>query len=326
MEEALRQVRKVEPRSLAYFRTARPDDIPNDLETSTTPSVYHILGSTRHDYAVTEEDVLEFLSDLQAGKRPPYLFDALREHHLLFLGCGFQDWLARFFIRIMKDEPFSSRARRAQIIADQRVQGDGNLVMFLKHYELEVFHPGTAADFVAELNKRWLALAGPAPAATPEAAQPTAGMIKGAVFLSYSRTNKDPVRKIAKVLNEAGIDVWFDETDLEGGDDFDRVIRQNIRNCSLFLPFMSREAEQESGRYFRTEWRVAAQQAERYFGTEVKFIIPIALDDVAVSSPGIPQEFRPLNWVRLPAAEATKELIDLIRAEYRRKQAPQYPR
>ena len=39
-----------------------------------------------------------------------------------------------------------------------------------------------------------------------------------AVFLSYAREDADAARKIADSLRAAGTEVWFDETELGGGD------------------------------------------------------------------------------------------------------------
>ena len=46
------------------------------------------------------------------------------------------------------------------------------------------------------------------------------------IFISYSRKDMDFVRKLAVDLETAGYDVWWDITDLYGGDDW---IRVNVR-------------------------------------------------------------------------------------------------
>jgi hypothetical protein len=44
------------------------------------------------------------------------------------------------------------------------------------------------------------------------------------VFISYSRKDIDFARKLASDLEKAGYDVWWDITDLRGGDDWVRTI------------------------------------------------------------------------------------------------------
>ena len=54
----------------------------------------------------------------------------------------------------------------------------------------------------------------------------------GAVFLSYASQDAEAARKICEALRGAGIEVWFDQSELRGGDIWDRKIRQQIRDCA----------------------------------------------------------------------------------------------
>src|SRR5437762_1400281 len=63
--------------------------------------------------------------------------------------------------------------------------------------------------------------------------------ITKAVFLSYAREDADAARKIAEALRQGGVEVWFDETELRGGDAWEQKICRQIRACALFLPVLS---------------------------------------------------------------------------------------
>lgn len=52
------------------------------------------------------------------NKRPQRLFDHLRGKHILVLGCGFPDWLARFFLELVTDI-WSPAQRIAKTLIDQ---------------------------------------------------------------------------------------------------------------------------------------------------------------------------------------------------------------
>ena len=52
-----------------------------------------------------------------------------------------------------------------------------------------------------------------------------------AIFLSYAREDSDAARRIADALRAAGIEVWFDQSELRGGDAWDGKIRQQIKEC-----------------------------------------------------------------------------------------------
>ena len=45
-----------------------------------------------------------------------------------------------------------------------------------------------------------------------------------AVFLSYASQDADAARKICDALRGAGIEVWFDQSELVGGDQWDRYL------------------------------------------------------------------------------------------------------
>jgi hypothetical protein len=54
-----------------------------------------------------------------------------------------------------------------------------------------------------------------------------------AVFLSYASEDSESAGRIASALRAAGIEVWFNKTELRGGDAWDRKIRDQIRECRL---------------------------------------------------------------------------------------------
>ena len=55
------------------------------------------------------------------------------------------------------------------------------------------------------------------------------------VFISYSRKDIDFVRKLAGDLETAGYDVWWDITDLQGGDDWVNTIPQAISSSQYVI-------------------------------------------------------------------------------------------
>jgi len=58
-------------------------------------------------------------------------------------------------------------------------------------------------------------------------------------FISYSRTDLDFVKKLAFDLQDAGYDVWYDLTDLEGGDRWSVEISNAIKACDAFIIVVS---------------------------------------------------------------------------------------
>jgi hypothetical protein len=73
-----------------------------------------------------------------------------------------------------------------------------------------------------------------------------------AVFLSYASEDAASAQRIAEALRAAGIEVWFDKDALRGGDAWDRMIRQQIHDCALFIPLVSQHSQERLEGYFRT--------------------------------------------------------------------------
>jgi hypothetical protein len=326
LENALRLERPAaDVSSFSFSPFATVQDLPQSWTADQRrAAVFQIFGraSPYADYALTEEDLLEFMHALQSeSKRPRRLFDALREHHLLFLGCGFPDWLSRFFIRTMNNERFFDPQRRSEFVADARLERDEALSGFLRQYDTHLYAPGDAVEFVSELHRRWTS----EKREQPSAARPTntSSMPEGAVFLSYARENQQAVRLVHDALEEQGIPVWFDERELTPGIAWDREIQENILRCSLFLPFVSRETESRVEGYFRSEWQLAIDRSRR-IARSVPFIIPVSLDGTNETAPHVPSEFRQWQWAQLAGSGPNENFVSHVKQSLRRVRAPQF--
>lgn len=305
--------------SLAYA-PSHHQDLPADARRSDLSTVFHLLGrmSASPDYVITEEDTLEFFTSIQSeSKRPNVLLDELKSSHLLLLGNTFPDWLARFFIRIAKSGRLSLQREELEIIADRSMARDPKLVLFLKNfsYRTQIFEQGNATDFIRELSRRYAERYPPSEASRAEApasgAKAGAGpeMKSGSIFLSYASQDAAAVRLLRDALDDAGLDVWFDQRHLEGGDDFDQQIKRNIRACSLFVPVISANTQARHEGYFRLEWSLAAERAKLIAET-VPFILPVVIDPVTEHDALVPERFLQVQWTRLPGGGATPEFIE----------------
>ena len=82
----------------------------------------------------------------------------------------------------------------------------------------------------------------------------------GAVFLSYASQDTEAAQRICDALRAAGIEVWFDKSELRGGDIWDRQIEDRIHDCRLFIPLISANTERRDEGYFRREWSLAVDR------------------------------------------------------------------
>ena len=119
-----------------------------------------------------------------------------------------------------------------------------------------------------------------------------------AVFLSYASQDAAAVRRIAEALRAAGIEVWFDQNELVGGDAWDAKIRKQLAECALFVPVISAATQARLEGYFRLEWKLAAQRTHTMADEKV-FLLPVVIDDTRDTEAKVPTEFKAVQWTRL---------------------------
>src|SRR4051812_12145101 len=138
--------------------------------------------------------------------------------------------------------------------------------------------------------------------------QPSDGFPPAAVFLSYPREDAGAARRIAEALRSHGIEVWFDEAELRGGDAWDAKIKKQIRECALFLAVISNHTQSRQEGYFRREWRLAIDRTHD-MAQGVPFLMPVAIDDTREAGAVVPEELMRVHWTRLPGALPTPEFV-----------------
>jgi TIR domain len=100
------------------------------------------------------------------------------------------------------------------------------------------------------------------------------GTTARAVFLSYASQDAEAARHILEALRSAGIEVWFDQSELRGGDAWDQSIRRRIKDCVLFLPIISAQTQARREGYFRLEWKLADDRTQ-LMAKGTPFILPV---------------------------------------------------
>ncbi len=123
-----------------------------------------------------------------------------------------------------------------------------------------------------------------------------------AVFLSYASQDSDAARRICDALRAAGVEVWFDQSELVGGDAWDAKIRGQIGSCALFVPIISAHTQARLEGYFRREWKQAAERT-RDMADEKAFLLPVVIDATRDTEAKVPAEFKAVQWTRLPGGE-----------------------
>lgn len=261
------------------------DEDVESLTKSQCTCVYNIFGNFADSVnpAFTEKDILETLVDFQADMQTvpvSNLSHLLKNNSLLFMGCCYDDWLYRFFVRIAANREYEDekRPQTYKFIGDDLLNNIKDpfyeLPRFLENYQAEVYCGGKGRDFVdllfEKLEKDY-----------PAEIIPVTDF-PGVAFISFKGINRPAAIKLAANLREDGINVWLDEREFDPGDNVDDTIIKAIGKCPVFIPLVSVESKTILGdngklKYHCQEWEWAFSSNKA--GNHPKHIIPVIIDD-----------------------------------------------
>jgi hypothetical protein len=290
-------------------------DLPRNWAQGPRPTLFHLFGRINPvpDFALTEEDVLEFLHRMQSeAHRPEQLFDELRTRHLLLIGPRLSNWALRFFLRALHGDRLSEDTGQTIILAGDAIERDSALTGFLRETGRRIFiyENGGSAEFVRELHKRWNTTQDEGwSTTTSDAAAPAepADITPGAVYLSVGRSDRPAAERLAALLDEAGLDVWFDRNDAQGGSHYDRRIRQHLQQADLFVPLLSPDTEATADGFFRKEWQWAIER-EDCTQDDPRFVVPVWVGTNAGPDQA-PAPFRRHSLQKAPGGQPSPEFL-----------------
>ena len=133
-----------------------------------------------------------------------------------------------------------------------------------------------------------------------------------AVFVSYASEDAEAAKRLSEALGSAGIQVWFDQEELVGGNSWDSKIRKQISDCSLFLPIISATTQSRDEGYFRLEWKLAVDRSH-LMAHDKTFLLPVVIDATSEATARVPQEFRAVQWTRLNQGEVTPAFVARVK-------------
>ncbi len=132
------------------------------------------------------------------------------------------------------------------------------------------------------------------------------------MFLSYASQDAQAAQQLCDALRAAGVEVWFDRSELRGGDAWDRQIHERIRNCRLFVAIISAQTEARDEGYFRREWGLAVDRTHDMVEHRA-FLLPVVIDDTLERDAAVPEKFRHVHWTRLSGGNTLPAFVERIR-------------
>ena len=134
----------------------------------------------------------------------------------------------------------------------------------------------------------------------------------GAVFLSYASEDAEAAARICESLRAAGVEVWFDRSELRGGDAWDSQIKKQIHDCALFVPLISAHTNSRIEGYFRGEWNLATRRLVNR-AHDAAFLMPVVVDETREADARVPEEFLWAQWTWLPGGETPPAFARRVR-------------
>lgn len=275
-------------------------------------ALYYLFGhisDVRHECVLDDEDLLKFIHDwFDKTRRPQKLSSILSQKYLLAIGCNYPNWLFRFFFYSIKNNV--NRDSKG-LLADTRLKNDYELSNFLERINVEKHDD--SIKFVRELLERWKQTHRNA---DTDVNLDDAVADKDYVFISYAHEDHSYALQLAKDLKGVGIDVWFDDKDLNGGDEYEKKIRQEVAMSKAFVAVLSNHCNERGPRFYKREWAYAENAKLDHYPH--KFVIPVAIDTFDYSKRGTPVGDAFFSYTVLSMSEDNflKKLVREIRSMF----------
>lgn len=267
------------------------------------PLIFNVFGSLNSvDLALSEEEMLEFTGNFYEKIRStPNILEALNKN-LLFIGCSFPEWMVRFILRLLSNQPLrqwgDENSNRQIIIINDDNEFHSKQNEFLRNLKVVTFQ-GNTSDFVTEMSKRW--------------SEKNPNKIRRKkIFLSYTSDDREAVETLKKAIEEnSDLSCWYDQREIPPGNPFDTAIAKSIRESILFIPLISANSLTHKDRYVQKEWDTAHTLTtyRKIDNIPGDFIIPIVIDDTSVSDESIKTFFPGLSVGLVPQGKPGDEFI-----------------
>jgi hypothetical protein len=319
---------------------------PNEFN-EIRPILYYAFGKAEYKhyssngdirrFAVSDDDKIRIVAKWMGSEGPVSFRQHISKKRVLAIGCRFDDWLFRFFWHMLRTDYTSndsiSQQRKANIVDETEEQRSlrgevafdydpGNsLENYLKEKSVEVFKDD-ARDFMRKLVQ-----------ALKEKKKNLANNMRmwknnqlnhldgnRGVFISYAHEDFWIVRRIYEQLTAKNYNVWMDVR-LEAGDEYDKRIKDAIRQCKVFMPILSSTIVDRMNngtyreRYFcKVEWNEAENRmnSERNAGGDNQMkVLPVLLDSVSLDNKVFSEKLP--DFIRSKDIyEITKEKIQVL--------------
>lgn len=284
-----------------------------------SPVVFHLFGNAEEpsSLVLSENDVLDFLIRV-VSERPPLPNSLLRVlkrvgQSFLFVGFGIKHWDLRILLKILLRALELNRSGPAIAAEplDGLIQSDRDeMILFYQRgtrVELEDADVGT---FLTKLSDRLEADGGFVGQAMPLGPRPR-------VFISYAREDAALASRVFDALQKEYFEPWLDQESLQGGDDWNKRIENDLDASDFVLVLYTPAFCQKTDSYVNKEVALACERALRVRGS---FLIPVRTD--VLSEEDRVDALRKFDEMELRETafdEDFSKIISTLKREYQRR-------
>lgn len=270
------------------------------------PALYHLFGALDepNSLVLTENDLLDFVIHVISSrpKLPDSLRSALRNKTFLFFGFGIRHWYLRVLLKlIVHSLEFSGGSVALESLSALNATEKEQTVLFYKRGSRIEVVDMDGHTFTNELLER-LERAGGYHGASTRSTR------RVQVFISYERSDSDLAKNLYDHLPKEQFDVCLDTQFLEGGDNWNSKLEDQIKSCDYFLILNSNNLKTKQVGYVNKELVLALDQ-QKYHQSWMTFIIPLLVDGMSAND-GNP-DLKPFNQLplRIDTLSSDIELI-----------------
>lgn len=314
VENAMKQVWGDDNVSILQFRNDPSRDLKpgigdvQNVKEMSSPTVFYMFGKyseEKNRYVVSDVDMMEFCKSWLADlKTPRVLTEAIKSKYLLVLGNNYSDWLFRFICYSLR---YNAADMRSSLMVNSYIDDNDPLMQFLNR--LDTFVQRDPGFVVCEIERRILQRE-----ALNKTEETKFFAFKTDVFLSYSRSDEEIVKKLYDALSNKGLRVWFDRYDIKVADNWRQAIIGGIKTSRVFVPILTSNIENEimEAHEYRTEWREAASLYNKMGGRT--FIVPVVEKgfDFYNELTEVPSEFSERNAIMYDISSDFELIADII--------------
>lgn len=272
-------------------------DFKNSLEQCrvnkySRPTLFYVFGKVTpgrpkpRGYVETDVDAIKIVEKWMKEVDTNYIVPFLKGKRMLALGCKFDDWYFRFFWYILTRGFYDADREGSKDIDGSLLTSDNLAVMFnendpsdmqLRDYlqQRGVCMHDDVWPFMQHIHTLLTSTA----VDSPFREFILEKRRQGGIFISYKSCDVTFAAELfCKLAREKGLNVWFDNISLHGGDEYKIAIKEVIKKARVFIPILSSSVAEElkvNGEnittFYSDEWRWAAKNSN------IK-ILPIAID------------------------------------------------